>query len=125
MEFVSLKKVAHPDYKKSMPSYYKIGTVLAVPDSEFEKLTGRKVDPNLPYKKGEFDLNSTVQDLRVTTFGRLLYTGLRIGAKIIGRKSENKYMLINGVPYMPVRSISMYNAKFIKLVLRLSNGKRK
>ncbi|MDR3292597.1 MAG: glycoside hydrolase family 3 C-terminal domain-containing protein [Clostridiales bacterium] len=121
------KAVKHPNYRTSSPSYYKIGSVLAIPDGEFEKLTGRKVNPNQPYERGEFDRNSTLDDIRITPLGALLRIGSIAVAKFISRKSENKDMIINSVTTMPLRSADMImrNQKAMKFILNSVNGTKK
>ncbi|MDR3262839.1 MAG: glycoside hydrolase family 3 C-terminal domain-containing protein [Clostridiales bacterium] len=126
VHFVSkYTNIKHPDYRKSAPSYYKIGSVLAIPDSDFEKLTGRKIDPNLPFKKGEFDKNSTLSDIKVTLLGNFLYHATILGAKIVSIKSENKDMIIKTAPSMPIRSAGMLSPGITKFLIKTINGTKK
>ncbi|MDR1939495.1 MAG: glycoside hydrolase family 3 C-terminal domain-containing protein [Clostridiales bacterium] len=125
VDFVSKRDVKHPDYRKSAPSYYKIASVLSIPDGDFEKLTGRKIDPNLPQQKGEFDRNSTLTDIKSTFVGRLVYTATGIFAKIISIRSENKDMIIKSIHEMPLRSVGMVmNPGVIKVLLKAVNGNK-
>jgi beta-glucosidase len=123
--FNSIYNIKHPDYRKSAPSYYKIGSVLAIPDGDFEKLTGRKINENLPLKKGEFDKNSTINDIRATVFGKCVYAVVYVGARVIGGGSENKEMVINSVGDMTIRSFAVLSPAAMKFVLKSVNGSKK
>ncbi|MDR2046760.1 MAG: glycoside hydrolase family 3 C-terminal domain-containing protein [Clostridiales bacterium] len=118
-------EVSHPDYRKSAPSYYKIGSVLAVPDGDFEKLTGRPINPNNPPQKGEFDKNSTLNDIRAVFFGKLIHAGARLIARLLAAGSENKDMILNSVDDMLIRNVGMFSPPLMKFLLKSINGSKK
>ncbi|MDR2091109.1 MAG: glycoside hydrolase family 3 C-terminal domain-containing protein [Clostridiales bacterium] len=125
VNFNSEYKIKHPDYRKSAPSYYKIGSVLSIPDGDFEKLTGRKINENLPLKKGEFDRNSTLEDIRVTAFGKVVGFVIGLGARIVAGGSENKDMVINTIKDTTIRTFGMISPPAMKFVLKHVNGSKK
>lgn len=60
-----------PNYRETAPVCYDLARAEEIPLDQFEALTGRKMPAEVPIKKGEFDLNTTVSDLGITPFGRL------------------------------------------------------
>jgi len=68
---VKAAAVEMPNYKKDAPVYYSLTDAEEIPLEQFEALLGRKIAPEKPLKKGELDLNSTVRDLGVSTFGKI------------------------------------------------------
>ena len=62
--------VKHADRKATLGVYYDIADAAEIPDAQFEALLGHAIPANVPLKKGEFDMCSTVRDLKATRFGR-------------------------------------------------------
>ncbi|MDR3215977.1 MAG: glycoside hydrolase family 3 C-terminal domain-containing protein [Clostridiaceae bacterium] len=93
-----------PDFRADAPGYYDIKHCGGLPQEQFEALYGSKSLSNEPAKRGEFTINSTIQDIAVTSFGRFTRKVLRIGLKIISSNSENAAMLTKSADYMPLRS---------------------
>ena len=60
-----------PDYRKTAPAYYHLAGAEEIPLHQFEALMGRKMPPEAPPNKGEFDLNTTVSELGVTLVGKI------------------------------------------------------
>ena len=72
--------VAHTDLRSTCPAYYHLADVEEIPDAQYAALLGHDLPDNTPLKKGEFDMCSTVRDLKSTRFGRM-FAG--IGTKIL------------------------------------------
>lgn len=72
--------VKQDDRKGDLPAYYDIAGVDAIPDEQFRALLGFDIPDNTPLKKGEFDMCSTVRDLKATRFGRAF---AKVGVKAL------------------------------------------
>ena len=68
------------DYRQTCPCYYAIAQQQEIPDQQFAALLGCELPTNAPLKKGEFDVCSTVRDLRACHFGRLF---AKLGVKLL------------------------------------------
>ena len=62
--------VKHADRRADIAVYYDIANTEAIPDRQYEALLGFPIPENKPLQKGEFDMCSTVRDLKSTRFGR-------------------------------------------------------
>ncbi len=104
---------------ENLPAVYsKLFEVEEIPQEAFELLYDEKLPENLPYKKGEFHINSTIGELSVTGLGNFILKVAKFVAKLIGGDAANRAMIVNTVEMMPIRSIcnftggmfSMYSA---------------
>lgn len=104
---------------ENLPEVYsKLTEVEDISKEEFEILYGEKLPENIPYKKGEFHINSTIGELSVTGLGNFILKAAKFVAKLIGGDAANRAMIVNTVEMMPIRSIcnftggmfSMYSA---------------
>jgi len=123
-----------PDYKESAPYYYDIkdnegeGT-RDIPVEQFEAIYGSKMIPNTPPKKGEFDMNTTVYQTTVTSFGRFMYRLLAFGSKILAGNAENSQMVQESLKDLPLRSFAGFTGgilsqKSVEGIQDILNGKR-
>ena len=97
-----------PGYSGAAPVYYNISEAEEIPLEQFETLLGRKLPEDKPPLKGELDMNSTVEDLDVTFFGRMFKEAVyRCSTKVLPRDAEDfeKVMVRKGAMSMPVRSM--------------------
>jgi beta-glucosidase len=110
---VKAPAVEIPDYKEEAPVYYSLADAEEIPLEQFEALMGRKIAPETPIKKGELDLNSTVSDLGVSTFGKIFrWAVARFSPMVLpkGAPEFEKNMVREGAMSLPVRNIfSMTN----------------
>lgn len=63
--------IKHTDNRAVCPAYYDLANVDAIPDEQFAALLGSEIPSNDPLQKGQFDMCSTVRDLKSTHFGRM------------------------------------------------------
>jgi beta-glucosidase len=105
-----------PDYRESAPAYYDIKKAGDILKEQFKAVYGGELPENTPIKKGEFDVNSTVQDIAAVRLGRFIRGLLSTGAKLIAGKTENKDMVIRSVDYMPVRSFSSFTGGLLSMM---------
>ena len=123
-----------PDYKKKAPIYYNIGAASDISDKQFEAVLGRPLRENRPFKKGEIDMNSTLDDVKITLFGRLvrwaaytfspktlpkdspLFLKKMVKMSVVVMPLRNMYAMTNGmVPRETVEGLIMaFNGKFFK-----------
>ena len=110
---VKAPAVEIPDYKEKAPVYYSLADTEEIPLEQFEALMGRKIALETPIKKGELDLNSTVSDLGVSTFGKIFrWAVARFSPMVLpkGAPEFEKNMVREGAMSLPVRNIfSMTN----------------
>lgn len=96
-----------PDYTASAPLYYHLSGAREIPQEQFEALIGRKMPDDLLPKKGELDMNSTLEDAEVSMFGRIVKRGVyRFSDKVLPKDAGEfeKKMVREGAMSMPVRS---------------------
>lgn len=109
----SSPEVPVPDYRKTAPVYYDMEQLKnGIPASDFEVVLGRNLPDNSPIKKGEFDLNSTMEDISVTMLGKMLYK-IVLGAMtkaIKGADEKQVRMMKAMVNDMPLRSMVLFNS---------------
>ena len=104
---VKAAAVEMPDYKKDAPVYYSLTDAEEIPLEQFEALLGRKIAPEKPLKKGELDLNSTVRDLGVSTFGKIFrWAVARFSPMVLPKNAPDfeKKMIREGALSLPVRN---------------------
>lgn len=110
---VTAEKVAIKDYSKLCPIYFDIGAAETIPVEQFAAVYGREIPENVAPKVGEFDINSTVNEISITRKGRCLRRILIIGAKLATKGSANKAMAVNSIVTMPMRSFYTFTGGLI------------
>ena len=100
-----------------------------IPESQFEAVLGRALPNNSEFKKGELTINSSVQQVAVSPFGKILYGTLRAGAKIVSLSAENPEMITESIKDMPLRSFGGFTGglvpeKSVEGLLDMCNGKK-
>lgn len=118
-----------PDYSEKAPVYYAVDTMATIPESQFEAVFGRALPNNSEFKKGELTINSSVQQVAVSPFGKILYGTLRAGAKIVSLSAENPEMITESIKDMPLRSFGGFTGglvpeKSVEGLLDMCNGKK-
>ena len=94
-----------PNYRDVAPCFYDLTTEnYDVPAEQFEAVLGRELPSNLPFKKGEFTMNSTVDDISITGLGKFIQRIIQLGTKLFAGNSENSQMLKASAKDMPLRS---------------------
>jgi len=110
---VKAPAVEIPDYKEEAPVYHSLADAEEIPLEQFEALMGRRIAAETSIRKGELDLNSTVSDLGVSTFGKIFrWAVARFSPMVLpkGAPEFEKNMVREGAMSLPVRNIfSMTN----------------
>ncbi len=102
-----------PDYRENAPCYYDIASQTEIPQEQFEALYGAPMIENKPFEFGEFSANSTIEQARVSRFGKFVYKLAHFGVKMAALSSENPEMLTNSVNDMPYRTIASWSSGLI------------
>lgn len=97
----------YPDYKNICPCYYDLPNTDRIPDEQFLALYGAPIPPNVPSKRGEFDFNTTIGDLRCCLIGKVI---MKVAPSIIKGQVPNAdmttmLMLQQGMTEMPMRAL--------------------
>lgn len=120
-----------PDYRESAPIYYKPEQLIKdIPKEAFEVVLGRKVPKNLVPKKGQFTINSTLEDISDTFVGKRIYKMVyKNFMKMLGDADPKQINMMKSIVNdMPVRSMvlmggGMFNFKMADGLLMMMNGK--
>lgn len=118
-----------PDYRDTAPAYYNIREAGDILQGQFAALYGGTLDNNVPFVKGEFTLNSTIEDLTAVRLGRQLQRVLRFGAKIVGGSAANTEMILKSLDFMPIRGFSGFTGGIVpyaasEALVDVFNGKK-
>lgn len=122
-----------PDYTACSPYYYNLPEVQdphkRIPHEQFEGLYGKVMIENIPFQKGEFTINNTVEQVAVTPLGKFLFFIIYRGSKLVAGNSENSLMVQESSRDMPLRSFSGFTGGFLSQLtvdglLDMLNGKK-
>ena len=105
---VKAPAVETPDYRESAPAYYNLAAAEEIPQAQFEALLGRKLPAEIAPEKGALDLNSTIDELGVSAFGKFFRWAIyRFAPKVLpkGAREFERKMVREGVLSLPVRNI--------------------
>jgi len=126
----SASKDKAPDLKDKCPAYYELDKVSEIDDKNFENLLGHPIPENIVPKRGEFNKNSTIQDIKDTGIGKLF---LKFGVKAIRSQAKDvdfttMLVLENTFKEVPLRSFSGFsqgivNDRLLNALVNLANGK--
>lgn len=84
---------------------------------------------NVPYAKGEFDVNSSVSDVSVSGVGKFLYNIITFGVGIMAGNSTNREMLVRSAIDMPLRAFMGFTGGVLSMesvqgLVDMCNGKK-
>ncbi|MDE6869654.1 MAG: fibronectin type III-like domain-contianing protein, partial [Clostridia bacterium] len=96
-----------PDYQSICPCYYDIAHYDEIPSEQFAKLYGGDIPVNADTKRGYFDYNTTIGELKVCLIGKLI---VKVAPSIIKSQVPNAdittmMMLKQGMEEMPLRGL--------------------
>ncbi len=96
-----------PDYTSICPCYYDIEHCEEIPSEQFAKLYGSEIPVNADTKRGYFDYNTTIGELKVCLIGKLI---VKVAPSIIKSQVPNAdittmMMLKQGMEEMPLRGL--------------------
>ena len=122
-----------PDYRTTAPYYYDLTETneqkRTIPVEQFAALYGASVVDNVPYAKGEFDVNSSVSDVSVSGVGKFLYNIITFGVGIMAGNSTNREMLVRSAIDMPLRAFMGFTGGVLSMesvqgLVDMCNGKK-
>ncbi len=96
------------DYRQTAPAYYAPAGTDEIPQEQFEALMGRKMEPEVPVRKGKLDLNSTVADMGVSIPGRIFrWTVIKFAPTVLPKDASEfeKTMVREAAASLPLRNI--------------------
>lgn len=96
------------DYRQTAPFYHAPAGVDEIPLEQFEVLMGREMEPEVPVRKGELDLNSTVGDMGVSIPGKIFrWAVLKFAPTVLPREAPEfeKAMVREAAASLPLRNI--------------------
>ena len=96
-----------PNYAETAPYYCNLADekdTKDIPTEQFEVLYGAPIPENKPYAKGEFTIDSSVEQIKPSAVGNFIYTVLVAGINIVATTAENPEMLKHSIKDMPIRS---------------------
>ncbi len=128
---VNAQPVNMLDLRKVAPVYYDIGAYSDIPDKEFEAVLGRPLIDNVPFKKGEIDYNSTIDDIRTCWLGKLMrWATYTFSGVVLPKDSPDsmKKMVQLAALDMPLRNIYAMTSgivpkKFVDGLIKRLNGR--
>ncbi len=96
-----------PDYQSICPCYYDIAHCDEIPAEQFAKLYDGDIPVNADTKRGYFDYNTTIGELKVCLIGKLI---VKVAPSIIKSQVPNAdittmMMLKQGMEEMPLRGL--------------------
>jgi len=109
-----------PDYRSVAPRYYQLNTETKIfEQKQFEALCGRVITEEKPPKKGEYSLNSMVQEVRSAGLvGKAIYNITMLGIKRANRgdkPEDQKKMAEVMAKEMPLRTLATFSLGRISL----------
>ena len=102
------KKVEVENYIEECPIYYNMETIKSISQEDFKKLYKGEIPENVPTKRGQFDRNATIGDLRCCMIGKII---MWVAPKIIKSQVKNAdfttmLMITQGMIEMPLRGLN-------------------
>ncbi|MDE6565749.1 MAG: glycoside hydrolase family 3 C-terminal domain-containing protein, partial [Clostridia bacterium] len=100
--------ITHPNYMETAPVYYNLAEAEEIPVEQFEAVYGDKMPPNVPAKRGEFDKNTTIGEMKCCIIGKLFckFAPAVIKSQVPDADMTTMLMLQQGMEEMPMRGLS-------------------
>ncbi|MBO4688480.1 MAG: glycoside hydrolase family 3 C-terminal domain-containing protein [Clostridiales bacterium] len=127
-----MPEIVAPDYQEKAPQYYHLDSQTKIFDKkQFEVVYDRKIQEEQDPKKGEFTLNSSVEDVgKGNLFGKIFYQSVRLSIKKRNKKETQEHLKkMNEVMTMemPLRTLATFSLGKITIeqmeaLLLLMNG---
>lgn len=143
----NMPQVEAPDYKGTAPQYYQLDVQTKIFDKkQFEAVYGKPIKEEKPPKKGEFTLNSSLEDLkRGNLKSKAFYRLMMHGVKKMNKKETQEHLrkmnevMTREMPLRTVASFSLgkitieemealilvFNGHFFKGMWRLKKAKKR
>jgi beta-glucosidase len=109
-----MDQVVAPDYQEKAPQYYHLDSSTKVFEKkQFEAVYGQEILEEKPPKKGEFHLNTSVEDLRRGNFiAKLYYHITMLLIKWRNRKETQEHLRVINIAMtkeMPLRTLASFS----------------
>ncbi|MDE7329089.1 MAG: glycoside hydrolase family 3 C-terminal domain-containing protein [Clostridia bacterium] len=96
-----------PDYKTLCPAYCDIANAQEIPDNDFAALYGGEIPENTASKRGSFDYNATIGEMKACLVGKII---VKVAPSIIKDQVPNAdittmMILQQGMEEMPLRGL--------------------
>ncbi len=100
--------ITHLDYRETAPVYYNLENAEEIPTEQFEAVYGDKMPPNQLAKRGEFDKNTTIGEMKCCIIGKLFckFAPAVIKSQVPDADMTTMLMLQQGMEEMPMRGLS-------------------
>lgn len=103
----TMNNVPYQDLRAEYPTYYNIGAVEEISEEEYHKLVGGEILPNVASKRGEFDKNTTIGEMKCCLAGKvfmMIAPGI-IKGQMPDADLTTMLMLQQGMEEMPMRAL--------------------
>ncbi len=102
------ESITHLDYRETAPVYYNLESAEEIPTEQFEAVYGDKMPPNQLAKRGEFDKNTTIGEMKCCIIGKLFckFAPAVIKSQVPDADMTTMLMLQQGMEEMPMRGLS-------------------
>ena len=127
-----MPEIVAPDYQEKAPQYYHLDSQTKIFDKkQFEEVYGATIKEESDPKKGEYTLNSSVEDVRHgNIFGKIFYNSIRLSIKKRNKQETQEHLKkMNEVMTMemPLRTVATFSLGITTLeqmegLLLLMNG---
>ena len=120
-----------PDYRTSAPYYYDLTETSeqkrVIPIEQFAALYGTSVVDNVPYARGEFNINCSLGDVSVSPVGRFMNGLITFGVSLIAGNATNREMMVHSAIDMPLRGFMGFTGGLLSMqcvegLLDMCNG---
>lgn len=127
----SIPEAQLPDFKEKAPHYYALDAQTKIFDeAQFEAVYGKKIPAPVVQKKGCFDCNATLADMKDGLIGKLLLSKLRGQQKKMykeDRREDQVRMFESMIDDMPLRAMcilspAMMTVKEMDAYILMANG---
>lgn len=107
------------NYKDICPIYYDIANATQIDSDQFLALYDGEIQSNLPKKRGEFDRNTTIGELRCCLIGKIimLVAPSLIKSQVPDADMTTMIMLQQGMTEMPMRALRGVSSGLISTVM--------
>ena len=107
------------NYKEICPVYYDIAGATEIADDQFLALYDGEIQSNIPKKRGEFDRNTTIGELRCCLIGKIIMkvAPALIKSQVPDADMTTMIMLQQGMTEMPMRALRGVSSGLISTVM--------
>ena len=98
-----------------------------IPIEQFAALYGTSVVDNVPYARGEFNINCSLGDVSVSPVGRFMNGLITFGVSLIAGSATNREMMVHSAIDMPLRGFMGFTGGLLSMqcvegLLDMCNG---